>query len=227
MQNSAISGASNASPAQHPAETQEAVVSIGVRTSTPEVSGALAGLQRRPAPRSGLPLPTELTNHIGSYLSHTDVHELSATSTEMYGVVETNRDTVRQDQRNIPPRRPGETRRGYIGRLYEQNRSGEAMVNGQPLSIHDLSHRSGAALQEVSSVMREADLEREVAHVRAAYPQHPGETGLSYARRLYAYHEAGEPHTRVEGRLLTYSQMSQLTGVTPRNLQLARITLRD
>jgi len=112
------------------------------------------------------------------------------------------------------PRKENETNAAYARRLNLASQQGQAhaRVQGQPLTLKQLSLLSCAMENNLRQDPQLAPLPAELLPVRLALPRQKGETNIAYARRLNLASQQDLPGARVQGRPLTIDQLASLSG---------------
>ncbi len=120
------------------------------------------------------------------------------------------------------PRKENETNAAYARRLNLASQQGQAhaRVQGQPLTLKQLSLLSCAMENNLRQDPQLAPLPAELLPVRLALPRQKGETNIAYARRLNLASQQDRPGGRVQGQPLTVDQLASLSGATEGNLRL-------
>ena len=113
------------------------------------------------------------------------------------------------------PRSSKETDAEYAVRLNKdsQLKQPKALVNGQPLTIEQISSLSNVPLDVLSGDFRFKPMPPELVRVGREFPRERKEQAGAYVKRLHEASQQNQPNARVNGEPLNPEQLSQLSGV--------------
>lgn len=113
-------------------------------------------------------------------------------------------------------RLPGEDDLAFAKRLHTASKRGDrgTRVDGHALSLSQVSALSGEAEKLLRQDPFFIEVPPELEPVYSAHPRNDDELPLDYAKRLHRASQQDLPDARVDGKPLTYKQLSKLSGAS-------------